>query len=134
MTKILKKIKGFFSFYKHIYISHIFVDSISYSFYDNGLGGNFWIDVDEGMAYVTGHGDPNKLLKLMGSKRGKDAEMAFVKTGTQHHQHHHHHDPSFYSQSSYPGQWGGYYPVGSTMQPYHQQYPYSGGYNNYGYY
>ncbi|KAL9294596.1 hypothetical protein AtEden1_Chr3g0206991 [Arabidopsis thaliana] len=106
MTKILKKIKG----------------------------GNFWIDVDEGMAYVTGHGDPNKLLKLMGSKRGKDAEMAFVKTGTQHHQHHHHHDPSFYSQSSYPGQWGGYYPVGSTMQPYHQQYPYSGGYNNYGYY
>ncbi|CAH8388763.1 unnamed protein product [Eruca vesicaria subsp. sativa] len=36
-------------------------------------GGNFWIDVDEGMAYVTGLGDPNKLLKFMASRRGKDA-------------------------------------------------------------
>ncbi|KAG7560413.1 hypothetical protein ISN45_Aa05g019470 [Arabidopsis thaliana x Arabidopsis arenosa] len=108
MTKILKKIKG----------------------------GNFWIDVDEGMAYVTGQGDPNKLLKLMGSKRGKDAEMAFVRTGTHHPQHHHHHDPNFYNncQNSYFGQWPGYYPPGSAMQPYHHQYPFSGGYNNYGYY
>ncbi|CAA7019366.1 unnamed protein product [Microthlaspi erraticum] len=106
------------------------------------LGGDFWIDVEEGMAYVTGEGNPNKLLKLMGSKRGKDAEMAFVKTGT------HHRDPSnFYNcQNSYFGQstpfWpanmsyhpsasSGYYPA---MQPYQQQYPYAGGFNNYGYY
>lgn len=100
------------------------------------LGGNFWIDVDEGMAYVTGQGDPNKLLKLMGSKRGKDAEMAFVKTGTHHH---HRHDHNFYNnyQNSYFGQstqyWPGYYSQGTAMQPY--QYPFPGGYNNnYGYY
>ncbi|EOA25458.1 hypothetical protein CARUB_v10018796mg [Capsella rubella] len=115
MTKILKKIKG----------------------------GNFWIDVDEGMAYVTGQGDPKKLLKLMGSKRGKDAEMAFVRTGTHHqYHHHHHHDHNFYNNhqnASYFGQstpyWPGYYPPASGMQPYHQhQYPFAGGYNNYGYY
>ncbi|XP_010503778.1 PREDICTED: uncharacterized protein LOC104780933 [Camelina sativa] len=109
MTKILKKIRG----------------------------GNFWIDVDEGMAYVTGQGDPNKLLKLMGSKRGKDAEMAFVKTGTHHHRPHH--DPNFcnnYPSSFFGGQsatpyWPGYYPQGQGMVPF-QQYPF--GYSNYGYY
>lgn len=133
MTKILKKIKGLFLFYKHIYRTFLYTQSL---FFWLCLGGNFWIDVDEGMAYVTGQGDPNKLLKLMGSKRGKDAEMAFVRTGTHHPQHHHHHDPNFFNncQNSYFGQWPGYYPPGSAMQPYHHQYPFSGGYNNYGYY
>ncbi|KAF2588790.1 hypothetical protein F2Q70_00040701 [Brassica cretica] len=103
MTKILKKIKG----------------------------GNFWIDVDEGMAYVTGQGDPNKLLKLMASRKGKDAEMAFVKTGTHHHHDHSHFGNSY--QNSYFGQSTPYWPAPPTMQPYQQQYPYSGGYG-YGYY
>ncbi|EOA15141.1 hypothetical protein CARUB_v10028517mg [Capsella rubella] len=31
----------------------------------NIKGGEFSLDVDEGMAYVSGEGDPNKLLKLM---------------------------------------------------------------------
>ncbi|CAH2064427.1 unnamed protein product, partial [Thlaspi arvense] len=119
MTKILKKIKG----------------------------GNFWIDVDEGMAYVTGQGDPNKLLKLMGSRRGKDAEMVFVKTGTTQHP-----QSSYYGQSSapywpsdmsymqpstyQPSSYQGFYPQTQAIQPYYQQqYPYSSGYsNNYGYY
>ncbi|VVB05301.1 unnamed protein product [Arabis nemorensis] len=113
MTKILKKIKG----------------------------GNFWIDVDEGMAYVTGQGDPNKLLKLMGSKRGKDAEMAFVKTGDDFRNFHNNHQNSYFGQStpywpvdmSYT-QSQGYYPSAPAMQSYHQQYPYSGGYNSYGYF
>lgn len=100
------------------------------------LGGDFWIDVDEGMAYVTGEGNPNKLLKLMGSKRGKDAEMAFVKTGTHHRQHHDH--SNFYNcQNSYFGQSTPYWPANMSyhpstssgyyapaMQPYQQQYPY----------
>lgn len=103
------------------------------------------------MAYVTGHGNPNKLLKLMASSKGKDAEMAFVKTGT-----HHHHDHSNFGsnyQNSYFGQstpyWPGdmnmssyhpsashgYYPSAPpAMQPYQQQYPYSGGYGYGGYY
>ncbi|KAL1199709.1 hypothetical protein V5N11_012978 [Cardamine amara subsp. amara] len=107
MTKILKKIKG----------------------------GNFWIDVDEGMAYVTGQGDPKKLLKLMGSRRGKDAEMAFVKTGTQYYPQHdfynNYQNPFGHSTSSY---WPGCYSQAPAMQPYHHQYPYHGGYNSYGYY
>ncbi|XP_009115783.1 uncharacterized protein LOC103841023 [Brassica rapa] len=122
MTKILKKIKG----------------------------GNFWIDVDEGMAYVTGQGDPNKLLKLMASRKGKDAEMAFVKTGTHHHHDHSHfgnsYQNSYFGQSTpywpgdmnmsnyHPSSSHGYYPSAPpAMQPYQQQYPYSGGYG-YGYY
>ncbi|KAL1199710.1 hypothetical protein V5N11_012979 [Cardamine amara subsp. amara] len=110
MTKILKKVKG----------------------------GNFWIDVDEGMAYVTGQGDPKKLLKLMGSRSGKDAEMAFLKTGTQHYPQHDHHN--FYNnyQNSFGhstlSYWPGYYSQAPAMQPYHHQYPYHSGYNSYGYY
>ncbi|CAF2019012.1 BnaC07g32010D [Brassica napus] len=112
MTKILKKIKG----------------------------GSFWIDVEEGMAYVTGQGDPNKLLKLMASGRGKDAEMAFVKTGI-----HHHSNFGNNYQNSYCGQTTPYWPVGMNlsyhpsssygyypsglpaMQPYQHQYPYQAG-------
>ncbi|CAG7883509.1 hypothetical protein HID58_012063 [Brassica napus] len=107
MTKILKKIKG----------------------------GNFWIDVDEGMAYVTGQGDPNKLLKLMASGRGKDAEMAFVKTGIH----------SYFGQTTpywpvdmnlsyHPSSSRSYYLSGPpVMQPYQHQYPYQAGYG-YSYY
>ncbi|KAJ0248881.1 Metal ion-binding protein [Hirschfeldia incana] len=117
MTKILKKIRG----------------------------GSFWIDVDEGMAYVTGQGDPNKLLKLMASRKGKDAEMAFVKTGIHHHNHDHSnfgnsYQNSYFSQLTpyWPGHpflsHGYYYPSGPpAMQPYVQQYPYQGGYG-YSYY
>ncbi|XP_056855742.1 uncharacterized protein LOC130505174 [Raphanus sativus] len=101
MTKILKKIRG----------------------------GNFWIDVDEGMAYVTGQGDPNKLLKLMASRKGKDAEMAFVKTGI-----HHHSNFGNSYQNSYFGQSTPYWPAGPpAMQPYQHQYSYPGGYG-YSYY
>ncbi|CAH8364461.1 unnamed protein product [Eruca vesicaria subsp. sativa] len=117
MTKILKKIKG----------------------------GNFWIDVDEGMAYVTGQGDPKKLLKLMASRRGKDAEMAFVKTGTHNHSNFgNNYQNSYFGQSTpyWPGDMNSYHPSSShgyypsaqpVMQPYQQQFPYPGGYG-YGYY
>lgn len=81
------------------------------------------------MAYVSGRGDPNKLLKLMGSKKGKAAEMAFVRTGG------HHRAPS-YNNSYWPTvlvYWPPYYSPAPAMQPYHHQYPYPG-YNNHGYY
>ncbi|XP_010548819.1 PREDICTED: uncharacterized protein LOC104820146 [Tarenaya hassleriana] len=45
-------------------------------------GGDFAIDVEEGVAYVSGEGDIEKLLKLMGSNTDKGTEMAFVKTGS----------------------------------------------------
>lgn len=151
MNKILKKIKGLF-FDINIKLIVYRLRRLNIIFSDSGynmvLGGNFWIDVDEGMAYVTGQGDPNKLLKLMGSKRGKDAEMAFVKTSTNHHDHHNFYNN--YQQNSYfggqstpywpsdmsylPSPSPGYYSPATAMQPYHQQYPYPGGYNNYGYY
>ncbi|KAF3592163.1 hypothetical protein DY000_02026457 [Brassica cretica] len=112
MTKILKKIKG----------------------------GSFWIDVDEGMAYVTGQGDPNKLLKLMASGRGKDAEMAFVKTGIHHHSNFgNNYQNSYFGQTTpywpvgmnlsyHPSSSYGYYPSGlPAMQPYQHQYPYQAG-------
>ncbi|KAH0870560.1 hypothetical protein HID58_077582 [Brassica napus] len=36
------------------------------------------------MAYIMVQADPHNLLKLIGSNRGKDAEMTFVKTGRRH--------------------------------------------------
>ncbi|KAH0934947.1 hypothetical protein HID58_012064 [Brassica napus] len=40
--------------------------------------------MDEEMAYIMGQADPHNLLKLIGSSRGKDAEMAFVISGRRH--------------------------------------------------
>ncbi|XP_019058959.1 PREDICTED: uncharacterized protein LOC109116996 [Tarenaya hassleriana] len=125
LTKILKKIKG----------------------------GNFAIDVEEGVAYVTGQGNLKKLLKLMGSKTSKDAEMAFVKTGSGHQPPY---DPNYYnSNNNYYGHYGQgmpfssgyahsdmaypypppsmYYSSAPRPLPYHHQYPYSGycNYSNY---
>ncbi|KAG7539528.1 hypothetical protein ISN44_As13g031620 [Arabidopsis suecica] len=120
MTRILKKIKG----------------------------GDFLLDVDQGIAYISGEGDPNKLLKLMGSIKGKAAEMTFVKTGGRHHLHYpnllHYNSNSYYGQPpSYNSYWPSdncysrqhppYYSQSLAMQPYHHQYPYPG-YSNYGYY
>ena len=125
--------------YAHIYIHGLNILFSDYGFI-YGLGGSFWIDVEEGMAYVTGQGDPNKLLKLMASGRGKDAEMAFVKTGI-----HHHSNFGNNYQNSYCGQTTPYWPVGMNlsyhpsssygyypsglpaMQPYQHQYPYQAG-------
>ncbi|XP_010478735.1 PREDICTED: SKI family transcriptional corepressor 2-like [Camelina sativa] len=75
MTKVLKKIKG----------------------------GNFSLDTDEGMAYVSGRGDPKELLKVVGSMNGNAAEMTFVKTGGYHHyDHHHHHHHQYPNNPQYP--------------------------------
>ncbi|XP_010485334.1 PREDICTED: uncharacterized protein LOC104763689 [Camelina sativa] len=124
-------------------------------------GGNFSLDADEGMAYVSGRGDPIELLKLVGSIKGKAAEMTFVKTGgyhhydDHHHQYHNHQYPNLQYNSnfvygqpipqSYNSYWPSdancysqqhrpYYPQSPAMQPHLHQYPYPGYSNHYGYY
>nr|BAB10913.1 unnamed protein product [Arabidopsis thaliana] len=94
-------------------------------------GGDFLLDADEGRAYISGLGDPHKLLKLMGSVKGKAAEMTFVKTGGHHHHHQHHYPHYWPSDNCYSRQHPPYYSQSLAMQPYHHQYPYPG-YSIYG--
>ncbi|CAH2043056.1 unnamed protein product [Thlaspi arvense] len=97
-------------------------------------GGGFALDADKGMAYVSGRADPNKLLKLMGSLKGRSAQMAFLQTCG--HRHHHPHDPNLFHNSYFNVQspsCNSYWPSDLGLQPYHHQYSYPG-YNDCAYY
>ncbi|KAB5568054.1 hypothetical protein DKX38_001847 [Salix brachista] len=108
LTKVLKRIKG-----------------VSYA-----------IDVEQGMAYIRGRVDPNKLLKKL-SKGGKHADICWVETGNM--------NPYMSNGYQYPPPDGGYPQPGPGYHPgYHPGYamasyypkrppPYSGYGYGYGY-
>ncbi|KAB5568051.1 hypothetical protein DKX38_001844 [Salix brachista] len=108
LTKVLKRIKG-----------------VSYA-----------IDVEQGMAYIRGRVDPNKLLKKL-SKGGKHADICWVETGNM--------NPYMNNGYQYPPPGAGYPQPGPGYHPgYHPGYalasyypkrppPYSGYGYGYGY-
>ncbi|KAJ6414345.1 hypothetical protein OIU84_007042 [Salix udensis] len=108
LTKVLKRIKG-----------------VSYA-----------IDVEQGMAYIRGRVDPNKLLKKL-SKGGKHADICWVETGNM--------NPYMNNGYQYPPPGSGYPQPGPGYHPgYHPGYamasyypkrppPYSGYGYGYGY-
>ncbi|KAJ6708640.1 METAL ION-BINDING PROTEIN [Salix koriyanagi] len=86
LTKVLKRIKG-----------------VSYA-----------IDVEQGMAYVRGRVDPNKLLKKL-SKGGKHADICWVETGNM--------NPYMNNGYQYPPPGAGYPQPGPGYHPgYHPGY------------
>ncbi|KAJ6392395.1 hypothetical protein OIU77_026205 [Salix suchowensis] len=104
LTKVLKRIKG-----------------VSYA-----------IDVEQGMAYIRGRVDPNKLLKKL-SKGGKHADICWVETGNM--------NPYMNNGYQYPPPGAGYpqpgpgYHPGYAMASYYPKRPppYSGYGYGYGY-
>lgn len=54
-----------------------------FSILNNHLGATYSIDAEEGMAYVSGIVDPQKLLMRLVSA-GKEAELCWVRTGSDH--------------------------------------------------
>ncbi|KAH8515025.1 hypothetical protein H0E87_003757 [Populus deltoides] len=85
LTKVLKRIKG-----------------VSYA-----------IDVEQGMAYIRGRVDPNKLLKKL-SKGGKHADICWVETGNM--------NPYMNNGYQYPPTGGYHQPGPAYHQGYHPGY------------
>jgi hypothetical protein len=76
-------------------------------------GVSYAIDVEQGMAYIRGRVDPNKLLKKL-SKGGKHADICWVETGNM--------NPYMNNGYQYPPRGGYHQPGPAYHQGYHPGY------------